>query len=496
MNLADKLIEKNTLVKDKTCFVAHGKNVSYHDFYKMVSCFKDYLLSKDIKKGDKVLILVPMSLELYVSLFSIWSIGAVPCFMDAGFIKNGMKKNDFDDIKAVIGITKYILYSNINSHLRKLKLKINVNVMYSLKYTHELTNEALEDEAPGILTYTSGTTGKPKVAQRNHDFLNIQANILFDNLMYEENDIELSTMPIFTLSNINAGITTVVAKGNFSNLGKTNPKDIIKQIKDNNINRIMAAPGLLGIVSRYANENGIVLNNVTKIMTGGGAIFLDLINNIKKAFPSATILTAYGSTEAEPISKLDMTNLDEYYINKIKDGFGIPAGKIIGVDDCKTINTDKEELGEISKEEFERLITGDVGEIVVTGKNVLKGYVGGIGDAKNKFSVDGIKYHRTGDMGIFDERGELWLRGRKKEPFFNIEASLHAQFDIDKTAVFENEGKIILVLEKGSQLSESDIKDKIKFASIDEIKFVDKIPLDKRHSSKVDYNELRKILYK
>ena len=185
-----------------------------------------------------------MSLELYISLFAIWSIGAIPCFMDAGFIQNGMKKNEFDDISAIIGNTKYILYSNINSNLRKLKTKINVNSIEKLTKSKELIAYGTENEFPGILTYTSGTTGKPKIASRTHEFLNIQGEILFQNIDYENEDIELSTMPIFTLSNINAGITTVIADGNFSNLAKSNPAKIVTQILKYNVNRIMAAPGI------------------------------------------------------------------------------------------------------------------------------------------------------------------------------------------------------------------------------------------------------------
>ncbi len=494
MNLANKLVEMNKKIPNKLCIIQNERKITFNDLYRCTANFKYYLEQKGIKKGQKILILVPMSIELYVSLFAIWSIGAIPCFMDAGFIKNGMKKNEFNDISGIIGISKYILYSNINRNLRKLGLKINANVIKKLNYKKDLEVCNLDNNFSGIYTYTSGTTGKPKIASRTHEFLNIQGKIIYENSNYEEKDCELSTMPIFTLSNINAGITTVIADGKFTNLGKSNPKKIIKQILEHKINRIMAAPGILGVICNYCIENSIKINSVNKIMTGGGAIFLDFINKLKKVFPNAEIMTAYGSTEAEPISKLIVTNLSEDYISKIKNGFGIPAGEIVGVDDCKIINTDKVEIGKISKQEFEQIQTNGVGEIVVTGKNVLKGYVGGIGDKENKFSVDGIIYHRTGDMGIFDENGNLWLRGRKKEPYFNIEAALHAYYSIDKTAVFKENNKLILVLEKNCKLDIKDILEKINFEKIDEVKFVDYIPTDKRHSSKVDYNELRKIL--
>ena len=254
----------------------------------------------------------------------------------------------------------------------------------------------------------------------------------------------------------------------------------------------MAAPGLLNVITDYCIKNNIELKQVKKIFSGGGAIFIDFINKLKIVFPNAQIVTLYGSTEAEPIAELNVNEMTERDLEKIKNGYGILAGNIVGVEDCKIIKTGINEIGELTREQFIGL-QREVGEIVVAGKNVLKGYVNGIGDKENKFSVDGEKYHRTGDLGIFDEQGRLWLRGRIKEPYFNIEAALHARFNIGKTAVFKHNGKIILVLEN-KDVREADIKNTITFETIDEIKYVDEIPVDKRHSTKVDYKELKKIL--
>lgn len=490
-NLAKKLIQNYEKMPDKICLVEKSKKLTYKDLYNSVSNFKDCLKEKGIKKGDKVLVLVPMSSELYVTLLAVWALGATACFMDAGFIKSGMHKNDFDNINAIIGNSKYILYSNINKNLRKLKIKINIKKIGNYK-ENKLEVETVEKNEAAILTYTSGTTGKPKITARTHEFLLVQGKILEETINYESSDVEISSMPIFTLSNVNVGITTVIADGNFSNLGKSNPEKIINQIKLNNANRIMAAPGLLTVITDYAIKNNIILEGITKIYTGGGAVFVDFIKKLKKVFPNAKIVTLYGSTEAEPIAETDVTNLKKEDLEKIQNGQGILAGNIVGVDDCKLIKTGIKEIGDLTKDEFLNM-QQELGEIVVCGRNVLKGYVNGVGDKENKFTVDGVKYHRTGDLGTFDENGRLWLRGRIKEPYFNIEAALHIRFNIGKTAVFKHNEKIILVLENNN-IKENEIKDAIKFENIHEIKYVNKIPVDKRHSTKVDYKVLRKLL--
>ena len=494
MNLANNLVINYKKVPNKICLVENNDKVTYKELYERVSGFTDFLKNKGVIQGSKVLVLVPMSINLYITLLSIWSLGATACFMDAGFIKNGMKKNKFEEIDSVVGITKYIVYSNINKNLRNLKIKIDIDNVKKIKSDKNLKICNTDDDFPAILTYTSGTTGVPKVAARSHEFLSIQAQILKGCLNYEETDIELSSIPIFTLSNIDVGITTSIAKVNYSNLGNSNAKKLVKQIIDQKINRLMAAPGLLNLITNYCIKNSIKIKEVTKIFTGGGAIFLDFIDNLQHVFPKAQIVTMYGSTEAEPIAELNIKDMTEEDIEKAKNGYGILAGKIIGVEDCTIIKTDIDEICELSKEEFEKIQTDSIGEIVVTGENVLKGYVNGIGDKENKFSVDGKKYHRTGDLGYIDEKNRLWLRGRVKEPFFNIEAALHSNFKMGKTAVFKSKDKIILVLERNNPVFEKDIRKAISFEKIDEIKYVKKIPVDKRHSTKVDYKELRKML--
>ena len=190
---------------------------------------------------------------------------------------------------------------------------------------------------------------------------------------------------------------------------------------------------------------------------------------------------------------MDATNISPEDIKETINGKGILAGDIIGIDDIAIIETGKEEIGEITKKEFDEMKT-DVGEIVVSGKNVLKGYVGGIGDSKNKIKVGDTIYHRTGDLGIIDESGRLWLRGRISNPYFNIEASLHAQFEIGKTAIIKSSEGLILVLETSEDIDEDRIKEAIDFENINKIIYVTNIPVDKRHGSKVDYKELESNL--
>ncbi len=74
MNLANKLLENCKNMPNKICLIQGQRKMTYKDIYDKVSNFTKYLEDNGIKKNDKVLVLVPMSIELYITLISIWAI--------------------------------------------------------------------------------------------------------------------------------------------------------------------------------------------------------------------------------------------------------------------------------------------------------------------------------------------------------------------------------------------------------------------------------------
>ena len=496
MNLVNQLVYNYMNQPEKICLVQDDRVLSYGEFYKRVAKFKKLLEEKGIKPGDKILVFAQMSIELYICLFAIWSIGAIACTIDEEFLKRDIEKFDFNEIDALIESTKFAIYSNTNDKLSTLENRININIIELLQVDDEdeLEINPVESEFPAINIYTLGRGGITKIYERSHRFLELQSEILQTQLKYDSRDVELSSIPFFALANIDIGITTVIADANYSDLMDSNPKNLISQINNGKINRIMASPGLLKLITDYCMKKNIKCERITRIFTRGGTIFLDAIYDLKNVFPNAKITILYGLVESEPISELDISDISMEDVENTKNGKGILAGNIVGVEDCKIIKNIDEELGEINEAVFQDLQTDDVGEIVVTGGNVIKGYLKGIGDSENKFSVDGKKYHRTGDLGYFDDKNRLWLKGRKDDPHFNIEAALHAKYRMGKIAVLTKDGKIIVVLERDNLISEKEIKQGISFEKIDEIKYVKKIPVDKRYGTKVDYVELNKML--
>jgi acyl-CoA synthetase (AMP-forming)/AMP-acid ligase II len=154
---------------------------------------------------------------------------------------------------------------------------------------------------------------------------------------------------------------------------------------------------------------------------------------------------------------------------------------------------------------FERLMIacGEPGEIVVSGEHVLRGYLNGEGDAETKFEVDGVRWHRTGDLGYMDAAGRLWLLGRCTGKIqdargtlypFAVECAAMQTPAIRRAALAALDGYRVLALEGRETVSRDDILRSLSWAALDQVVFLDHIPVDRRHNAKVDYVALDRKL--
>jgi acyl-CoA synthetase (AMP-forming)/AMP-acid ligase II len=154
---------------------------------------------------------------------------------------------------------------------------------------------------------------------------------------------------------------------------------------------------------------------------------------------------------------------------------------------------------------FEREIVADdePGEIVVSGSHVLPGYLNAEGYVETKFEVDGARWHRTGDLGYLDARGRLWLLGRCSGKVqdergtvypFAVECAVMQNPAIRRAALAAVDGRRVLAIETEERLSADVILRSLSWTNLDQVVFLDRIPVDKRHNAKIDYVALNRKL--
>lgn len=473
---------------------------TYLDLDKKVKQVSSCLKEQGINKGDGVLILVPMSFELYASLLALFKIGAVAVFIDPQSSKKHIKSCiEKYPLKGFIGVKKAHLLRLLNKDIRRIPLMVTIGYLPFTKDFNKFTKinenlkeyETVNNEDPALITFTSGSTGKPKAAVRTHEFLLKQYEVLSKNMLFDKGEVDISTLPVFVFANLAAGMHSVIPDVNLLNPSEVNGLKILEDVKKYKATRFGGSPVLVNKISEHLSDDGQI-TSLTHIYMGGGPVYPSVLHGLQMKLPSAKVFGLYGSTEAEPIAHMSSDEYDYEKVIATKNYEGLYVGKKISEIDIKIINSDNltDGMKDFSQVECEK------GEIIVSGEHVLKGYLNGEGDRENKIHMNGKVWHRTGDAGYFDDDGGLWLLGRYGQKIksygkvyypFAIESSMFERGY--KTALISHNNQACLVVE-----GEKPTEDILFSLGIEKVIVVKEIPRDKRHNSKVDYETLKNLL--
>ena len=274
------------------------------------------------------------------------------------------------------------------------------------------------------------------------------------------------------------------------------PAPIIRQIQHHQPDSLLASPAFLERLIDYCFQRQITLPSIQKIYSGGAPITPRLLWQLKHLAPQAIANVLSGSTEAEPISLLHDAQPAKVFAKGLCVGQPIPdlQLKILPFD----FQGDR-----CNPNQFESftLDTNQVGEIIVAGDHVLKTYLKGLGDRHNKIQVSETIWHRTGDAGYLDQHHNLWLVGRCTEcrnlspeqnyPFI-LETALQQHPKVKRAAAITQTNQQHLFIEQYSRIARiySDELNDLLQQDLD-IHFVRKIPVDRRHNSKILYRQLK-----
>lgn len=509
MNIVSMLNENAQAYCDKACFIERKATYTYKSVLEQVKKVRQNLIGFGIKKDIQLILLEPISSRLYILMMALWSLGATVVVFDPSATDEYIEKC-LERINAnyFIGCKKAMLLRFKLKSIRRIPHAHTVDAMMSfITDIDDLFSPVeLSEDSPALITFTSGRTGNPKVAVRTHGFLLKQYEVIVSTMDYQDTDMDLAVLAIFTLVNMARGITTVIPSESLSDIAKINSRVLVQQMFQTKVTRITTSPMLLKRVIDYAFAHHIVLPSMRRLNIGGGPVFPFMLNNMNAVFPNATLYLVYGSTEAEPIAEIKNEDIQGESIAKMQQGYGLIGGYVVNQIECKVIkNNYTKTIGTLTNNEFSELILEhEAGEIVVSGGHVLGGYLNGVGDDENKFKVDNICWHRTGDMGVFDEENRLWLLGRSSATIqdargivypFAVESAVYAKYQVNRCAVLQYQGKRILVVESNYETKNEIDKDKGNL-KIDQVIRLRRIPLDIRHRSKIDYGKLINLIQK
>lgn len=487
-NIVEILFENAEKHPNKLAIIHKNKKITYGKLVQDVKDYAQYFLSKGIKKGDNILIFVPMTIELYKILSAVFYIGATAVFVDAWADKNRLNQAlTIVPCKAFIACPKAFILKLISKKVREVGINIISGTINKSKNIHPI--ETVTPDSTALITFTTGSTGLPKAAKRTHRFLLEQHYVLKKHLAPSIDDVDLTSLPVFILHNLACGTTSVIPDFNPKKPSDINPDKILKDIKNNNVTTSVGSPRFYEKLAEFGKIKGL-----KRIFTGGAPVFPKNARLLQENFNDCDIEIVYGSTEAEPIASISAKELLQCEDN-VKDGLYV--GKPIEEINVKIIKPSDEPI-----EDFEStwLNTGEIGEICVEGKHVLKEYYNSNEAQKfAKINYQGQVWHRTGDAGYLDNDGRLFLMGRVKNRFvhnnkevyvFPIENALLEIEGIEIGTVLKIDEQIILVVE--TKIPQKKLEQELKNCGFNFDKLIiTQIPRDPRHNSKIDYDKLK-----
>ncbi len=503
-NIIDLFYDKARQYPNKTALVFRNKKIAFKDFARSVDHTAQHFLNKGIQKGDRILVFIPMSIDLYRVVLAIFRIGATAVFLDEWVGINRLNTCcRMADCRAFVGSPKGRILAWFIPGLRRIPLHLGPGWSSSESLT-ALPKTSADDMA--LITFTTGSSGTPKAAIRTHRLLHEQFKALEPILAIHPDDICLTTLPIVLLINLAAGNTSVLGEFNSRKPATQKPEQLAGLLRKHAVNCLIASPFFVKNISEYLLNNAEECPSLTKVFTGGAAVFSSEARLFQQALPKARITVVYGSTEAEPISSISGKTLAAMGYGSLP--FGLPVGQPEPVAKVRILKITDEPVAVSSEEDLDQwtLLPDEIGEIIVSGPHVLQAYLHNQKALeRNKIFVNDQCWHRTGDSGYLDQAGHLFLTGRcdtliSRGPAwlspFLYEARFQELTTVQAGTLVEVDKRLVAVVEPRAGVHPTSLRESIATLSLyfDRLVFTKKIPRDPRHYSKIDYERLKKAL--
>ena len=380
-----------------------------------------YFFTKGIGRGSRVLLMVRPGLDLIRIVFALFKMGAVPIVIDPGMgLKKFLRCVRHSKPMALVGIAPAIWSARLfRPSFRGINIKICVGRGFEKQIggfkshgAFEVVDSA-EDELAAIL-FTSGSTGAAKGVLYEHGMFLAQVDAIRRQYGIEQGEVDLPMLPIFALFNPALGMCTVVPDINPSRPASVDPEQIVRAIQQNSVTNSFGLPALWIKIARYCERKSITFPTIRRILMAGAPVPPALMSKMRAIIPNGEIHTPYGATEALPVSSISATEVLEQTVVRTQNGEGTCVGRPLPNVLVRIVEPTDGPIATIEK--VVELPAGSIGEIIVQGASVTRGYdYLPEADADSKI-VDGAEqWHRMGDIGWIDDLGRLWFCGRKVE---------------------------------------------------------------------------------
>ncbi len=490
-------------------------SISFANLHSDIERVAGGLAGLGVKKGDRIAMLVPPGIDLAVSIFASWRIGAIAVLADAGLGARGMGRAlKSADPGYLIGVPLALSAARVmrwpgvrisTSRLapaseRFLGTDVSLDDLRSVVEDVQLPDPPGDHDVAGI-GFTSGATGPAKGVVYRHHQLQAQRDVLADLYDVSQSDSLVAAFGPFALLGTLMGIPSVVPDMKVTAPGSLTATALADAVGSIDATLVFASPAALRNVvattEKLALKQVDAFGSVRLLLSAGAPVPSEVLRAASKFMPKAEAHTPYGMTEAMPVADISLEGIDAA---GTRDGVcvGVPV-KGVGVA-ISAIDAEGGATGPLGS------TAGVLGEVCIRAAHMRDGY-----DKlwmTERIASQPAGWHRSGDVGHFDDEGRLWIEGRighvvttPNGPVtpVGIEHALSILDRIELAAVVGigpvGTQQVVVVVslverERRPGLADEDLADSIReiTAPVDvaAVLVVPSLPVDRRHNSKID----------
>jgi len=467
-----------------------GKDVTFKEIYIQALRFANYLKNLGVQKGDRVSIMLPNCPQAVVAYYGILFAEAIVVQTNPLYTERELEYQ-MRDSEAKVIICLDLLINRVNAikdatnleHIVVTSVKEYLPIIKKLlypfsnqpkapeipsknyihKYSYimkisapiEINLDHISVDEVAILQYTGGTTGFPKGVMLTHKNL-VSNTLMCEYWLYKSQkgkEVILSVLPFFHVYGMTACMNlSIICAYKMILIPRFDASLMLESIKKYRPTLFPGAPTMYIALLNHPDLPKYDLSSIEACISGSAALPLEVQERFEKV-TGGKLVEGYGLSEASPV-----THGNFLWDQRVNGSIGVPWPDT----DAKII----------SMETGEEVPVGEIGELIVSGPQVMKGYWKRPEDTAATLK-DGWLY--TGDLGYMNEDGYFFIVDRKKDMIIasgynvyprEIEEILYEHEAIQETVVigvpdpYRGETvKAFIVLKDGTHVTESELNE-------------------------------------
>jgi long-chain acyl-CoA synthetase len=397
LNLASILTDSAARVPEQAAIRLGDSVLTYAHLDELSARLATLLGAAGIEPGDRVGVMLPNVPEFPIAYYGVLRAGGVVVPMNVL-----LKRREIAFYLEDSGTRMLLAWHGFAEEARGGAEEAGVDLV-EIEPEGFAAQLAAHDPAPGladtderdtaVILYTSGTTGKPKGAELTHANLFRNADVSSRTTAeIGAGDIVFGGLPLFHSFGQTVSMNGSLMVGACLTLvPKFDPGEALETIQRDRVTHFYGVPTMYGALLHHPGRERYDTSSLRTCITGGASMPVEVLRGFEQAF-SAIVLEGYGLSETSPVSTSNHPDRER------KPGsIGTPLEGV----EMQVVDEDDNPLPQ-----------GEVGEIVIRGHNVMKGYW-----QRPEATAEAMRggWFHSGDMARIDEEGYFYIVDRKKD---------------------------------------------------------------------------------